>query len=108
MAYEREASIFGTARQILMLPHVDGVAVDVARAMGEIDFVLKDMDRTRLDGSAVIWLRELAGLMDFNGISDPELKGRAQVKAESFGVDDLLRFSLVVNDLASWFEKRCD
>lgn len=106
MSYRRAASQFAAARRILMLPHPDGEAESVSRALHEVDTALENLDRSRLDEHAEKWLSELAVLMDYSDVVDEEGKGRAYAKVRTFNIDNLSHLSQLVDDLQSWFDRQ--
>lgn len=93
------AERFASARSCLMLPHPNGIAESVSRAMFECMLAwngLKDQASKELEP----YLSRLTDLMDTSGLVDPHGIGLHVVKARMFTGDDLEQFSRTVDELA--------
>lgn len=92
---------FDSARSALMLPHVKGEINSIASAMFEASLGLDKLNRSTLEPSLQDYLRQLDGLMDTTGLSDPDGEGLHTVKARSFTVDEQAQFSHVIDQIAT-------
>lgn len=100
------AEKFAAARRNLMLPHTQGEAESIKHAFHECDLGLRELDRDALDESASAWVRELEGLMDTSGLTDPTgERGTWAIKAEQLTVDEKIELSQLVDSLACWFAR---
>lgn len=106
MSFQRASSQFAAARRLLMLPHPDGEVKSVARAFGEIEVGLENLDQSKLDESAKKWLAELVDLMTWKGMDLSTAEDRYLSKAKTLSLDDLLTLFQVVDDLQCFFEEQ--
>lgn len=86
-----------------MLPHPDGEHKSIANAFRECSLGLHQFDKSQLDDNAKSWITKLESLMDITGLSDPHSEGLWSVKAKQLTIDEKLKLSLIVDELASWF-----
>ena len=101
IAYAKEK--FSAARSTLMLPHVKGEAMAISCAFFEMSLGLAGLDRESLDDDALRWVGELDGLMNADGLEDPDSKGLLAVKAETLTYDQKHLLSRNVDSLCMWF-----
>lgn len=104
MSFTYQAEKFSSARSALMLPHFSGEHISIANAFHEISLALHQFDRSQLDDSATSWIKKLDSLMDTEDLSDPNQEGLWAVKAKTLSEDDKIELSMVVDELAHWFE----
>jgi hypothetical protein len=102
MSFFRAAQCFSTAIDILMLPHPNGEAYDIFRALVECNEAVDSIDITQLDAQAAGWVDQLKRLMDYSHLSVPTDKGGLEVKAEGFGITDKIELPQLVKDLYEW------
>ena len=100
-AYSKEK--FSAARSALILPHVKGEAMSIAHAFHEMSLGLAGLDRESLDDDVLLWVEELDGLMNADGLEDPDNKGLLAVKAETLTYDEKHLLSQNVDSLCMWF-----
>ena len=89
-----------------MLPHPRGEAESIVGAFHECTLGLHDIRPEHLDDSARDWVRQLEGLMDDQGISDPGGLGTWHLKAEKLSEAEKFSVSRVIDELAHWFSSR--
>lgn len=104
MEFSFPAEKFKTARIHLMLPHPKGEAASIASAFAECAFGISKVDPADLDDYARELLSKLNALIDPVGLRDPADRGMYTIKAEKLSIEQRRELSLIVDELASWFD----
>ncbi|WP_433691782.1 hypothetical protein [Herbaspirillum seropedicae] len=104
MKYSYQSEKFAAARSALMLPHTKGEATSVAEAFFQCSLGLEHIADEGLDDDARAWLQQLSAFMDTSSIQDLRNRGAYLVKAEQFTIDELLQISILIDELATWFD----
>ena len=95
----------GTARRVLMLPHPEGEASDIAHAMSEISLGLHGFDASSIGNEdARRLLKQITEAMDVAGLEDPDGRGLNYVKADQMSIDERAAFSHAVSELSSYLD----
>jgi len=105
MKYSYAAEKFSVALHCLMLPHPDGEAESIMNAFNECSLGLENLDRDGIEEITLKNIEMLEELMNTEGLEDPSNKGLHLVKAEQLSIDDKLKLSRIVDDLAYWFDR---
>ena len=89
-----------------MLPHSRGEAESIANVFHECTLGMHNLDVDSMDETAGSWILKLQNFMNTDGIDDPNEQGTHAVKAKQFTQDQMLELSIIVDDLADWFDRQ--
>lgn len=103
MSYQSEK--FSVARSNLMLPHHQGEHSSVAHTFHECSLGLDGLDRSILDDYARGLVRDLENMMSVDSLSDPNSEGLYSIKAKTFSVEEKIKLSRIIDELADWFNQ---
>lgn len=93
------------ARSTLMAPHPEGEAASFASAFEFCGRCSRELDQVD-DDQARDWIKTIREIMDLDGLIDPERRGLFIVRAEQLTLDEKREFSRVVDELASFLNRR--
>ncbi len=93
------------ARHTLMAPHPEGEAASFADAFGLCNACRNGLDQVD-DELARDWIKAIRKIMETSGLDDPERRGLYVVRAEQLTLDEKSEFSRIVDELASWLNRR--
>jgi hypothetical protein len=98
--FDYQTEQLSKARRMLMAPLPAGEPQGFASAFHELSLAFDhfDIDQVKND-DARGWIRTILHLL---GTSDA---GSFQARAEQMSIDEKLRFSQAVDDLANWFDR---
>ena len=94
---------FSRARRLLMLPHCQGEAADIAGALRECRQGLLGFPDDDLDIRMRELVKELEALMR-TGVQDPSNRDSFDVVARRLSAEQMERLSDILDELADWFE----
>ena len=105
MKYMYPAEKLNQARHTLMAPHPEGEAASFADAFEFCDRCRNELDQVD-DELARDWIKAIRKIMETSGLDDPERRGLYLVRAEQLTLDEKSEFSRIVDELASWLNRR--
>ena len=105
MKYMYPAEKLNQARRTLMAPHPEGETASFADAFGLCSACSKGLDQVD-DELARDWIKAIRKIMETSGLDDPERRGLYVVRAEHLTLDEKSAFSRIVDELASWLNRR--
>jgi hypothetical protein len=103
LTYDHQAEVLSRARSALMLPHTAGAEDALREAFRECNLAFHKMDESGLDDGALALVAKIKALMYPGGVVDGWMD-----RAPNLSTDQQLDFSRAVDELANWFNRKCD